>query len=133
MEIKEFTGQEGIARINSDIANNTGDTIKIDEVKSEGASLGVQIGYDPATQKDYGTYTGLGQYAVLTGDGADNVAIYGVMAESGARAYTPLFEGAKITGLNVAPSSNIRSAGNAVYSALQLGAAETVGRAAGRQ
>lgn len=123
MEIKEFTGQEGIARINSDIANNTGDTIKIDEVKSEGASLGVQIGYDPATQKDYGTYTGLGQYAVLTGDGADNVAIYGVMAESGARAYTPLFEGAKITGLNVAPSSNIRSAGNAVYSALQLGAA----------
>ena len=123
MEIKEFTGQEGIARINSDIANNTGDTIKIDEVKSEGASLGVQIGYDPATQKDYGTYTGLGQYAVLTGDGADNVAVYGVMAESGARAYTPLFEGAKITGLNVAPSSNIRSAGNAVYSALQLGAA----------
>lgn len=123
MEIKKFTGQEGIARINSDIANNTGDTIKIDEVKSEGASLGVQIGYDPATQKDYGTYTGLGQYAVLTGDGADNVAVYGVTTESGARAYTPLFEGAKITGLNVAPSSNIRSAGNAVYSALQLGAA----------
>lgn len=121
MEIKEFTGQEGIARINSDIANNTGDSIKIDGVKGESASLGIQIGYDPATQKGYGTY--LGQHTVLTGDGAENVAVYGVMTESGAHAYMPIVEGAKITGLKVAPSTNIRSAGNAVYSALQLGTA----------
>lgn len=118
MEINDLTTNDGVIRINSDITNNVGDVFEIANVNA-GASLGVQVGYDQASKKGWGTYEGC--YTVLTGAAAENIATYGLFYENRAGAYTPIMDGADMVALKIEPSSNIKAAGNAAYSALQLG------------
>lgn len=119
MKINDLTTNDGVIRINSDITNNVGDVLEIASVNA-GASLGVQVGYDQASQKGWGTYEG--RYTVLTGAAAENIdTTYGLFYENRAGAYTPTMEGADMVALKIEPSSNIKAAGNAAYSALQLG------------
>lgn len=118
MKINDLTTNDGVIRINSDITNNVGDVFEIANVNA-GASLGVQVGYDKASQKGWGTYEG--RYTVLTGAAAENIATYGLFYENRAGAYTPIMDGADMVALKIEPSSNIKAAGNAAYSALQLG------------
>ncbi|MDO5380489.1 MAG: autotransporter outer membrane beta-barrel domain-containing protein [Acidaminococcaceae bacterium] len=118
MKINDLTTNDGVIRINSDITNNVGDVFEIANVNA-GASLGVQVGYDKASQKGWGTYEG--KHKVLTGAAAENIATYGLFYENRAGAYTPIMDGADMVALKIEPSSNIKAAGNAAYSALQLG------------
>lgn len=120
MKINDLNSQSGVVYINSDIINNAGDQLEITNV-NKGASLGVSVVYDPVSKNGYGAYTG--QHTVLTGSGAEQVNIYGVTWETGVSAYTPVLEGGKLVGLKIESSSNIHAAGNAAYSALQLGTA----------
>lgn len=120
MEIGELTTNDGVIRINSDIIGGTGDVFEIANVNDK-ASLGVQVGYDKASQKGWGTYEG--RHTVLKGTDAQNIVTYGLFYENRAGAYTPIMDGADMVALKIEPSSNIKAAGNAAYGGLQLGAA----------
>ncbi|MCD7875288.1 MAG: autotransporter outer membrane beta-barrel domain-containing protein [Acidaminococcaceae bacterium] len=121
MTINDLTTNTGVIRINSDIIGGTGDVFEIAKVNDGDAPLGVQVGYDKASQKGWGTYEG--KHTVLTGTDAQNITAYGLFYKNRAGAYTPIMEGADMVALKIEPSSNIKAAGNAAYSSLQLGTA----------
>lgn len=123
MKINDLTTNDGVIRINSNIIGGTGDVFEINNVNDgdANASLGVQVGYDKASQKGWGTYEG--RHTVLTGAAAQSIATRGLFYENRAGAYTPIMVGVDMVALKIEPSSNIKAAGSAAYGGLQLGAA----------
>ncbi|WP_169717573.1 pertactin-like passenger domain-containing protein [Sporomusa silvacetica] len=114
LTIGSLSGSGGTVKINTDLTNDTGDTVTITSAASTPA-IKVAIAYDPIMK----TMSGLGYHAVTSASSytpvtaAAGVSLSGALSEYNAYSYIPEFTGSTITGLNLGVSSNTKAAASA--------------------
>lgn len=114
LNIGTVSGIGGKVKINTDIANHTGDQIVIHTV-NQPTTLQVDIGYDGAMARGT-TYSGaVTNYSPVTVlNGANYLTLIGTAKEERAYRLSPTFSGTNLTNIEVGASSNTKAAASAV-------------------
>ncbi|WP_169717608.1 hypothetical protein SPSIL_001180 [Sporomusa silvacetica DSM 10669] len=111
LAITTLSGTGGTFTINTDVANNTGDTITIGTLSSV-SNLKVAVNYDSSlaaitqpTTLYSSSYT-----PISVTNGGSNLTVTGVTTDNGAYSITPTFSGTTLTSLAVGVGSNTKAA-----------------------
>ncbi|MBP2637052.1 MAG: prn 4 [Firmicutes bacterium] len=117
LNVNTLNGNGGTLKLNTDMANSTGDTAAIGTLSSA-ATLKVAVTYDRSlsTITQPTTIYASGYTPVSAASGASNLTLAGVTTDSGAFSLTPTFNGTSLTSLAVGVGSNTKAAASSASS-----------------
>ena len=119
LNIGTLNGNNGIIKVNTNLAGNTGDTLAT--TTNHATNLGAAITYDPIMESISGVgyhEIGAGTYSPVSGGSS---ALSGVTSEHKEYSYVPVLSGTNtITGLNLGVSTNTKAAVSAASGQSQI-------------